>query len=202
MATKKLQVHGLVVAVRVGDLSVKSTPRDKIELHVRHGVRGDRHAGPRLADARDQDMLSAGLLKGTETANVRELSIVSLEELAGIASLMGLPERIPIGMLGENLVLSGIPRLTSLPPGTKLFFRSAKDRVRSAVIAVWGPNDPCVTAGGELELAFPDENNVAGRFVKAAVGKRGVVGFVYSSGFIAGGDTVIAHIPKQELYKP
>jgi hypothetical protein len=49
---------------------------------------------------------------------------------------------------------------------------------------------------------FPAEDGLIPRFVKAAIGRRGIVGSVYSSGVIHPGDTVIAKIPQQRLYEP
>jgi hypothetical protein len=39
-------------------------------------------------------------------------------------------------------------------------------------------------------------------FVCEAAGRRGLVGFVYSGGFVKEGDIVTAVVPQQKLYLP
>jgi MOSC domain-containing protein YiiM len=145
-------------------------------------------------------LLSFGLPKGVEIANHREFSAVSVGELAEVARAMELGKPIPDGCLGENLVLSGIPKLTQLPTGTMLFFRKAEGQARTAVLVVWGENDPCQGPGEILQTKFPDRQGLARLFPKAAIGKRGIVGSVYVSGNIHEGDVVVAKIPEQRIY--
>ncbi len=193
-------IEGRVEAVLVGERGPTSVVQSKIQLHVGHGVKGDRHAGGRLADVREKALLAHGLFKGMPVANVRELTVLSVEEQADVATKLGLPRVIPHGTLGENLVLSGVPRLSSLPAGTLLFFRKGKDTIRTAVVVVWGENVPCTVSGQSLQEVFPDVPDVQNRFVKAAMHGRGLVGFVYSAGFICEGDIVIARVPPQRIY--
>src|SRR6476620_10703789 len=95
------------------------------------GFEGDKHAGiTRLSDAR-----TPHFKRGTVIRNSRQVSLVSVEELAEIAANMGLPLIEP-EWLGANLLLSGIPNLTLLPPGTRLFFP------KEAVLVVEGENEP------------------------------------------------------------
>src|SRR5512135_1527399 len=113
MTEEAFELQGRVEAVLIAATSGShvSTRVRKIQLIPRHGVKGDLHAGARLADAREKALLSFGLHKGMEIANHREVSAVSLEELAIIGEALGLSGPIPCGLLGENLALSGIPRL-------------------------------------------------------------------------------------------
>ncbi len=172
----------------------------KVALLRGHGVQGDRHAGPRLADVREDDLLAFGLPKGMEIANHRQVSLVSTEELSDIAQAMGLPGPVPHGCLGENLVLSGIPNLTRLPSGTLIFFRKNEKQPRTAAIAVWKENGPCLAPGEAIQIAYPTVSKLAPKFPKAAMGRRGLVGSVYVSGFVEEGDEVIVKIPKQRTY--
>ncbi len=183
-----------------GSLATMSVP--KIQLIRGHGVRGDRHAGARLADVREKEFLSFGLSKGTEIANYREFSAVSSEELAEITSGMNLPRPIPYGCCGENLVISGIPRLSELPTGTMLFFRKNEKQIRTAVLVVWSENKPCRGPGEVIQTKFPEIPELTTLFCTCAIGKRGVVGTIYSSGNIHAGDTVIVKIPIQRMYNP
>ncbi len=194
--------NGSVVSDTYGIGSLVTTSVPKIQLIRGHGIRGDRHAGTRLVDIREREILSFGLPKGIEVANHREFSATSVEELAEIAHAMSLPEPISHGFLGENLVLSGIPKLSELPTGTMLFFRKDDKQTRSAVLVVWAENMPCQGPGEAIQEQFPDTRGLARLFPKAAMGKRGVVGSVYVSGNVHAGDTVIVKVPRQKVYSP
>lgn len=180
--------------------SMVSRPVEKLQLIRGHGVKGDNHAGVRLADVRETELLSFGFPKGVEIANYREFSAVSAEELESIAQTMNLPSPIPHGCLGENLVLSGIPKFSELPCGTMMFFRKNEKQIRTAVLMVWAENMPCQHPGEAIQKHFPDIPGLARLFLKAAIGKRGVVGSIYVSGAIHVGDTAIIKIPRQRMY--
>lgn len=198
------EVRGRVEAVLSAHQtdSTVSFPAAKIQVICGHGVRHDRHVGPRLADVRERPLLEFGLPKGVQIANAREFSAVSREDLAEIETGMGLPGPIPFGSLGENLVVSGIPRFTELPTGTLLFFQKEDGTKRTAVLAVWGENMPCTAPGEVIQGHFPTCPGLATLFPKAALRRRGVVGFAYSSGFIHAQDVVVVKVPAQKLYTP
>lgn len=202
MTKDSFELVGRVEAVLIAPQfdSLESRAVEKIQLIRGYGVKHDRHAGPRLADVREDDLLGFGLLKGIEVANFREFSAVSVEEVSAIANILGLAE-IPYGCLGENLVLSALPRLTELPTGTMLCFKKG-DRLRSAVLVVWGENTPCIFPGKIIQQRLPASSEIARGFAKAAMGRRGIVGSIYSSGFIARGDSVVVKVPSQRIYDP
>ncbi|OGZ58190.1 MAG: hypothetical protein A2827_01675 [Candidatus Spechtbacteria bacterium RIFCSPHIGHO2_01_FULL_43_30] len=202
MTTPGFEMKGRVEAVLVASNfgSILSMPCPRIQMIRGHGVRGDSHAGVRFADAREKALFSFGFSKGIEIANHREFSAVSVEELAEVAKAMNLPKPIPYGCLGENLVLSGIQKLSELPSGTMLFFRR-DEQIRTAVLAVWAENMPCKGPGEVIQKNFPEIPGLARLFPKAAIGKRGIVGSIYASGNIQEGDTVVAKIPRQRIYK-
>lgn len=198
MAQTPLTFVGRVEGVFVCDQPVRSTARDEIQL-MPEGIRGDRHTDPlRLLKVYDKDLLAHGLLKGMLIAPTRQVSIVSVEELAAIGRALETCMPIPPEALGANILISGIPDLTLLPPGTLLCF-SRGDTPRTAVVGVWEINNPCSVAGQEVEAATSTPR-IASRFVTAAMDRRGLVGFVMSSGVIKKGDTVTARIPRQWLY--
>lgn len=200
MEQPALTLSGIVEAVLVCDQSIQSTVRTEIALYP-DGIGGDRHARPlRLLGVRDRALIAHGLAKGTLIAPTRQVSIVSVEELEAIGTALGTTEPIPHGTLGENLVISGIPNLTHLPPGTLFCFRKG-DSPRTAVIAVWALNVPCLISGREVETATRTPG-IAQRFVDISMEQRGLVGFVMSSGVIKQGDTVDVRIPAQRLYQP
>ncbi|MFA7302804.1 MAG: MOSC domain-containing protein [Candidatus Paceibacterota bacterium] len=193
--------RGQIVSEVHGSGALETRSVEKIHIFCGKGIRGDRHAGRRLSDIRDKKMLqSFGLPKGIETANLREFSAVSVEDLAEIERSMDLPASIPFGCLGENLVVSGIPRWSELPSGTKLFFRKGT-QIRTAVLVIFEENKPCTGPGEAMQICFPDLPDLASTFPKAAVGKRGVVGSVYVSGEIGVGDTLVVKVPQQRIYE-
>ncbi|MCR4276291.1 MAG: MOSC domain-containing protein [Candidatus Parcubacteria bacterium] len=204
MEKEAFELRGRVEAVLVAHTfgSVVSTQVKKIQVIRGHGIRGDTHAGTRLQDVREEALRKFGFSKGTEIANYREFSAVSLEELAEIATMLHIPERIPYGCLGENLVVSGIPKFTELPTGTMLFFQKSLAETRMAVLVVWAENMPCRWPGEAIQSKFPDVQDIDRFFPGAAFGKRGVVGSVYVSGNISEGDTIIACVPQQCIYDP
>ncbi len=99
---------------------------------------------------------------------------MSVEELAQVAAALGLAHVAPT-WLGANVLVSGHAGLTSLSPSTRLVFASG------AVLVVDGDNDPCLLSGAAVERGA----GVAGlksRFVQAAQGRRGLVGWVERAG--------------------
>ena len=87
------------------------------ELMMRFsGPEGDSHSGltrPSCSRVTSQHP------RGTEIRNVRQLSIVSAEDLQQIAATIGL-EVLDPAWLGATLVLSGIVDFSHLPPGSRL----------------------------------------------------------------------------------
>jgi MOSC domain-containing protein YiiM len=153
------------------------------------GVAGDRHAGL----TRPSDNRTPHYPRGTEIRNSRQVSIVSSEELAEIAALLGIPCVLP-EWLGANLLIAGIPHLTQIPPSTRLFFAGG------VVLVVDSENQPCISPGNVMQALHPHIANLAARFVKAAQGKRGIVAWVERPGAIREGDEVRAEVPRQVLY--
>lgn len=203
MDKKAFEVVGTVAAVLIADdpRSLRSRVVQKMSVVRGYGIKGDRHAGARLADVREKEFLTFGLPKGMEIANHREFSAVSDSELCDISHAMHVPKDIPYGCLGENLVISGIRDFTQLPSGSLLFFRKdAKSSPRTAVLAVWSENLPCVNPGEVIQESFPEIKGLTRLFPKAAIGRRGVIGSIFASGVIHEGDQVVIKIPRQRLY--
>jgi hypothetical protein len=164
----------------------ETAPVDPLLLTL-EGIPGDRHAGfIRRAGGREP-----WYPRGTEIRSGRQLSVVSVEELAEVASAMSLKTVEP-GWIGANIVLSGAPRLSFLPAGTRIVFESG------AAIVVEGQNAPCRFAGRAIarradspcaELSFP----------RVAKGLRGVVASVERAGDVRPGETML-RIPPQWIY--
>ncbi len=154
------------------------------------GLAGDRHAGfTRRADARVPQYP-----RGTEIHNSRHVSLVAEEELAQIAANMGVPVVEP-EWIGANLVLRGVPNLSSLPPMTRVYFPEL------TAIALEGENHPCVYPGKAIQSHYPDRPGIGKQFPKAAHHVRGVVGWVERAGMIRAGDIVRIAVPEQIPYR-
>lgn len=151
------------------------------------GIAGDCHGG--LTRQSDSRMLKQ-FKRGTEVKNARQVSILSTEELAEIAETMGIPAVKP-EWVGANLVTSGIPDLTLLPPSTRLQFPSG------AMIVVDMENRPCRYPADIIEKHHPEQK--AG-FVASAMNKRGVVGWIEAEGTVRRGDAITIWIPIQRIY--
>ncbi|AGC47805.1 MOSC domain-containing protein [Myxococcus stipitatus DSM 14675] len=181
---------GRVVRVLVCTEKKTFVTREVAEVPLTfEGIEGDRHAG----HTRPADVRTPWYPKGTPIRNTRQLSLVSSEELAQVAETLGLPELFA-SWLGANLELVGIPRLTQLPPGSRVFFPG------DAVLAVEGENDPCTGPGKVIESHHPGHEKLASRFVKAAFERRGLVAWVDRPGIIRAGDEVQVMLPKPVTY--
>ncbi|WP_170347599.1 MOSC domain-containing protein [Ruegeria atlantica] len=180
------QVVALLGNADLEDESLQTKPLNKATM-VFAGMAEDRHAklvGEANVRFRRQ------YAEGTPIRNTRQLSIVSTEELGVIQKEMDLPEFEP-GWIGANMVTSGIPDLTQLPPSTRLIFSSG------AALVVDNENRPCRYPGDEIDELYPGHGK---RFVKAATGRRGVVAWVEKEGEIRVGDSIALHLPPLRIY--
>lgn len=174
----------VVVATHVWPIGESEPQRvDVLDLDF-GGPIGDRHHGELMSsDTRQSDVFA----KGTTIRNHRQLSIVDTAELARIADLMGIPQIAP-GVIADNICTAGIPELTTLAPMSRLVFDGG------AVVMVGGENLPCVIAGRMVNEHYGTRPEA---FPKAAMGLRGVTGWVEHPGRIAPGMTITVH-----PYKP
>jgi hypothetical protein len=168
------------------DAGLEKSEVDRLELQF-SGIKGDFHAGlTRKSDVRTIKQYA----RDTDIRNVRQLTIVSEEELVEIADRMGIPE-MKAEWLGANLVTSGIPDLTLLTPSTRLQFPSG------ATIVIDMENFPCRQVADVVAQYHPEPR--AG-LVTSAMHKRGVTAWVEREGVINGGDDIIVWVPPQRLY--
>ena len=166
--------------------SLEKTEAAGLEL-LFSGIKGDFHAGlTRKSDVRTIKLYP----QDTDIRNVRQLTIVSEEELAEIANRMGIPE-MRAAWLGANIVTSGIPDLTLLTPSTRMQFPSG------ATIVVDMENFPCRQVADVVAQHHPEPK--AG-VVAAAMHKRGVTAWVEREGIINRGDDIVVWVPPQRLY--
>ena len=183
--TVKAEVAGVYASAGPDGVESVAVPELRLTLA---GIEGDRHFGfTREAGSREP-----WYPRGTEIRSGRQVTIVSREELAEVASAMGLDE-LPAEWIGANLLVAGVPHISFLPPGTRLFFAS------KAALVVEGPNAPCRIAG----RAIAERSGNSGHepmFAKIAVNLRGVVASVERGGIVTAGSTVDVRIPEQRLY--
>ena len=185
----KLPVSGRVEMLLANpDRDAGLEKRDVAELHLLFsGIAGDCHGG--LTRKSDSRMLGQ-YKRGTEVRNARQVSLLSVEELGEIAGGMGIPDVKP-EWVGANLVTAGIPSLTLLPPSSRLQFPSG------ATIVIDAENRPCRYPAEIIEKHHPDPRT---GFVQAAMGKRGLVGWIEREGVVRTGDDIVIWIPPRRIY--
>ncbi len=151
------------------------------------GPAGDCHGGlTRPSDSRTLPVYA----RNTEIRNVRQMTLISVEDMEAVARAMALG-RIDPRWLGANLLARGIPELTLLPPSTRLQFPSG------ATIVVDMENLPCSQVAKVITKSHPLEGP---EFVKAAAHKRGVTAWVECEGDVTRGDAITVWLPPQRLY--
>lgn len=173
--------------VPVEKLVITSHPLTEMALSFA-GYDGEVHAGltrPSCSRVMKQHP------KGTEIRNVRQLCVVSAEEMAEVAADMGLTA-MDYAWVGASLVLEGIPDLTHLPPGSRL---QGPDGV---TLVVDMENLPCQEPAVTIEKALPGQGK---GFKRAAEGKRGITAWVEREGVLRLGDAVVLHIPAQRGWR-
>ena len=181
--TARVTFLGRVIAA---DPLLHAWPEQALDLTYA-GVRGELHEGrTRASCVRVKDMYP----EGTEIANVRQLSILSTEELSQIAAEMGL-ETLDPSLLGATLVIEGVPDFSHLPPSSRLQAPSG------ATLVINMENRPCVFPGKSVEARHPGKGKL---FMPAAKGRRGVTAWVEREGRIALGDALKVFIPDQPVW--
>jgi hypothetical protein len=119
---------------------LQSAPREVLRLTFA-GPEGEDHAGlTRPSDSR----VLAQYTRGTEIRNVRQLSILSEEDIAAIARRWGC--RPSAQVFGATMVLRGIPDFTRIPPSSRL-----QDEESGTTLTVDMENRPCHLVSKEIE---------------------------------------------------
>jgi hypothetical protein len=175
---------------RVGDRAAALPSADVVSLRLTlAGPVGEAHAGLTRPSCSRVTMLHP---KGTEIRNVRQLTIVSAEELAAISAAMGLPTLDP-RLLGASMVVEGIPDLTHLPPSARL---QGPD---GATLVVDTENLPCTLVSREIESVHPGYGTA---WKPAAMGRRGVTAWVEREGTVEVGQPLALFVPVQRAWAP
>ncbi|GHF42772.1 MOSC domain-containing protein [Seohaeicola zhoushanensis] len=168
--------------------SLRAEAVDRLDL-TWAGDTGARHEGTERPSCVRVKNLYA---RGTKIRNVRQLTLLSAEEMADIAAGIGLAELDPC-LLGISIVLRGIPDFTHVPPSSRLQGPSG------VTLTVDMENRPCVLPGREIEAETPGHGTA---FKTAAEGRRGVTAWVERPGLLAIGDKLRLFIPDQRAWAP
>ena len=185
---KNLEARAEVILVNSTPDEDLSSSRVKSVDVTYQGFQDESHSGlVRKACVRVRNMYA----EGTEIRNTRQISILSFEELAKIAENMGVSHLEP-EWVGANLLLSGIPNFSKLPPSTRLLFKGG------AAIVIDVENSPCKYPGEVIDRHHPGSGKL---FAKSAVGLRGVTAWVEREGRINTGDSIRVYIPPQQIYE-
>ncbi len=151
------------------------------------GPEGEAHAGlTRPACSR----VSAQHPRGTPIRNVRQLSILAVEDMAAIAAKMGIDALDP-AWLGASMVVEGLPDFSHLPPSSRL------QGPGGATLVVDMENRPCTLPARVIEAARPGFGKA---FKAAAAGRRGITAWVEREGTLHLGDRLVLHIPDQPVW--
>ena len=153
------------------------------------GADGEGHSGlTRTSCVRVRDLYPMG----TEIRNVRQLTIVSEENLAEIAQAMGI-DRIDPAWLGASVVIGGIGDFSHVPPSSRLVAPSC------AALTIDMENLPCGWPEKKIRHHHPDWSE---RFLEAATGRRGVTAWVEREGQLALGESLTLFVPAQAPWDP
>ncbi|AHD01633.1 MOSC domain-containing protein [Leisingera methylohalidivorans] len=167
---------------------LRAEPADRLQLGF-SGIAGERHEGEtRASCVRVRNLYP----EGTEIRNVRQLTVLSEEELARIAADMGM-QRVDPAHLGATIVLRGIPDFTFVPPGSRL------QGPGGATLTVDMENRPCVLPGREIEKAH---GGYGARFKPAAQNRRGITAWVERPGSLELGSELTLFVPDQRAWAP
>lgn len=186
---KPTEIFGRVTYLGVvldSEVTLSSEPREVLSLTF-EGPVGECHGGiTRSSCVRVKHQYP----KGTQIGNARQLSVLSVEELAEAAADMGI-DRIAPEWTGANIIIEGIPEFTKIPPSSRLIFESGASVVNDM------ENGPCKFVGEEIEKHHTGKGL---SFPKHAREKRGICGWVERPGQITVGMAVRLHIPPQRMW--
>jgi len=167
---------------------IETLPIDDMQLGW-EGYAPDCHSGVTRPSC---SRVVAQFARGTEIRNVRQMSILSAEEMAAIAAGLDLPGLEP-AWLGASVVIEGIADFSHVPPSSRL---QAED---GTTLVIDMQNRPCRFPAKTIETAVPGH----GRDFKAvAEGRRGVTAWVERPGRLRRGETLRLHVPDQRGWAP
>ena len=169
--------------VPVENLVITAEPLQEMPLDCA-GFAGEVHAGLTRPSC---GRVVAQHPRGTTIRNVRQLCIVSAEEMGAVAAALGL-ERFDHAWVGASVVVEGIPDFTHVPPSSRL---QAPD---GTTLVVDMENLPCQEPAVTMAKATGGQGKA---FKAAAKGRRGVTAWVEREGTLRLGEELRLHVPAQ-----
>jgi len=151
------------------------------------GIEGDDHGGLTRPSC---SRVITQYPKGTVIRNTRQICIVSAEEMAAVASEIGVGAFNP-EWCGANIVIEGIPDFTHVPPSARLQTQDG------TTLTVDMENRPCNLPAPVIDEDAPGHGRA---FKLAAKDRRGVTAWVEKEGMLRVGDVVTLHIPDQRAW--
>ena len=167
--------------------NIRSEKQDSLDLTF-EGIPGGQHAGHTRSSC---VRVKSQHPEFTEIANVRQLSILSAEEVAEIAAECDL-ENLDPKYLGASVVIEGIDDFSHIPPSSRL------QAENGTTLIVDMQNRPCTFVSREIEKDMPGHGKP---FRPAAKGRRGVTAWIERPGSLCVGDRMRLHIPDQRPWK-
>lgn len=174
--------------VPVKDLVITAEPVAEMPLSFA-GPEGEVHAGETRHSC---SRVLTQHPRGTVIRNVRQLCVVSAEEMAAVAAELGI-DSFDYAWVGASVVVEGIPDFTHVPPSSRL---QGPDGV---TLVVDMENLPCQEPAVTIERALPGQGK---GFKAAAKGRRGVTAWVEREGVLRVGDVLTLHVPGQRGWEP
>ena len=129
--------------------------------------------------------------RDTTIRNTRQFAILSAEELAEIASEMGLTTLDP-ALVGASMVIAGIPDFSHVPPSSRLQAEGG------ATLVVDMENRPCMLPARPIETRHA---GFGAKFKLAAQHRRGITAWVEREGMLRVGASIRLHVPDQRAWK-
>lgn len=168
------------------DAGFEKAETERIMLRF-SGPEGDCHGGlNRPSDSRTLQLYK----RNTDIRNVRQVTILSAEELDATAQALGIAQIDP-SWFGANMVVSGVPDFTLLLPSTRLQFPSG------ATLVIDMENLPCSQIAAVVAQHHPE---VQFKVVPAAMHRRGVTAWVEREGEVRAGDAMTVWLPPNRPY--
>lgn len=174
------KVEGIFISHKDDPFSI---PTNSVSFSF-EGIKGDKHTSLTTLSRTKHPEFNQKI----EVKNTRQISIMSVEELSSISEEIGIPE-IKAEWLSTNILVSGIPYLSKLPPGTRFYFSGG------LILYNEGQNFPCKTAGNIILQKYPDHEGIHQSFIKAALDKRGLIAWVEHPENLSVGSTMMVDLP-------
>ena len=168
------------------DAALASAPVDRLAATFA-GPEGEAHGGETRPSCSRVLHLHP---RDTTIRNVRQFSILSVEDLSQIAHNMGV-EKLEPHWLGMTILVEGLSDFTHLPPSSRL---QGPDGV---TLVIDMENRPCQLPARVIEDHLPGHG---AKFKSAAKGLRGVTAWVEREGVLNLGDELRLAIPDQPIW--